>query len=83
MASSQPTPTTPQRRIPGAPDSTKTPQHRLPVSGAGPMTLTKRTPTHAVTGPSTWENGRDQTSTPSGMPPLAGAGAADCMPDCP
>jgi hypothetical protein len=83
VAGNQPTPTDAQRRVPGAPDSTMTAQHRLPVSGAGPLTLRKRTPTHAVTGPGAWENGRDQTSTPSGPPPLNGAGAGDCKPDCP
>jgi hypothetical protein len=57
--------TTPQgaaRHTPGAPDSTKAPR-----GPAGP--LPKHTPTHAVTGPTAWENGRDTTSTPSGPPP--------------
>jgi hypothetical protein len=49
------------------------------VSGAGPLTLTRRADTTAVTGPTAWENGRDQVSAPSG-PQLRGTGAADCEP---
>jgi hypothetical protein len=75
-----PTPVSGRRSIPAAPKSTKAPQHRLPVSGAGPLTMTRRTPTAKVTGPPAWENGRDRVYTPAGTPPLHGAGAADCMP---
>jgi hypothetical protein len=48
------------------------------------MTLTKRVPTHAVTGPGAWENGRDTTSVPTGPPQLHGTAAAACLPggDC-
>lgn len=66
------TPQNSQRRTPGAPDTTKPAQ--LAAS-------TARTPTHAVTGPAAWENGRDSTSTPAGAPPLRGASAGDCQPD--
>jgi hypothetical protein len=65
------TPQEPQRHVPGAPDTTK------PASLAA---STARTPTHAVQGPAKWENGRDANSTPSGPPPLHGAGAQDAKP---
>lgn len=80
----KPTPVSAQRRIAAAPDTTSPAPHRLPVSGPekGQMTLRRRTPTAAVTGPPAWENGRDSTSTPSGTPPLRGTTAADCHP-CP
>lgn len=67
--------TTPQnaaRRTPGAPDTTKPAQ--LAASAA-------RTPTHAVTGPAAWENGRDPV-TPAGPPQLRGAAATDVDPAC-
>lgn len=67
------TPQNAQRRTAGAPDTTKPAQ--LAAS-------TARTPTHAVTGPTAWENGRDSTSTPAGPPPLRGTGPDDCNPDC-
>jgi hypothetical protein len=67
------TPQDAQRRQPGAPDATKPAQ--LAAS-------TARTPTHAVTGPPAWENGRDALSSPSGPPPLRGASADDAAPDC-
>ncbi|WP_042400178.1 hypothetical protein [Streptacidiphilus carbonis] len=67
------TPQDAQRRTPGAPDSTK-PAH-LAASSA-------RTPTHAVTGPAAWENGRDATSTPAGPPSLRGTAASDADPTC-
>lgn len=60
------TPASPQRSVPAGADSTKAAQHKLPVSGAGPLTMTKRTAVPVVTGPSAWENGRDKVSTPSG-----------------
>ena len=59
------TPQRAQRRIPGAPDTTKPAQ--LAASAA-------RTPTHAVTGPPAWENGRDTAWSPSGPPPLCSGG---------
>lgn len=65
------TPQNAQRRTPGAPDTTKPAQ--LAAS-------TGRTPTHAVTGPAAWENGRDQVSTPDGPPTLRGTSAADVHP---
>lgn len=49
------TPQQPQRRVPAAPDTTR------------PAALTStpaRTPTHAVQGPATWENGRDPATAP-------------------
>lgn len=57
------TPQGAQRSTPGAPDTTKPAQ----LSASQP-----RTPTHAVTGPAAWENGRDPVSTPAGPPPLCG-----------
>jgi hypothetical protein len=83
------TPVSAQQSRPAAPDSTKAPQHKLPVSGAGSLTMAKRTPTAAVKGPGAWENGRDTVSTPSGKPPLRGTTAVDVHPcppgasDCP
>jgi hypothetical protein len=63
------TPQNAQRRTAGAPDSTKSAQ--LAAS-------TARTPTHAVTGPTTWGNGRTPVSTPASPPPLHGTPA--CAP---
>jgi hypothetical protein len=77
-----PTPVSGRRRVAAAPKSTKAPQHKLPVSGAGPLTMTRRSPTAAVTGPPAWENGRGRVSTPTGAPPLHGTAPADCMPGC-
>lgn len=79
------TPTGAQRNVAAPADSTKRPQHRLPVNTSGPMTLTAHTRTPAVTGPSAWENGRDAVDSPSGPPPLAGATPQDVHPagqDC-
>lgn len=67
------TPQNAQRRTAGAPDATKPAQLK---NGSG------RTPTHAVTGPTAWENGRDAVSTPDGPPPLRGAAATDVDPAC-
>lgn len=66
------TPQNAQRRTLGAPDATKPAQ--LAAS-------TARTPTHAVTGPAAWENGRDPV-TPGAPPQLRGAAASDCDPAC-
>lgn len=60
------TPQTPQRNVPGAPDTTKP---------ASTTSLPARKPTHAVQGPAKWENGRDPAVTPSGPPPLHGTAA--------
>lgn len=68
------TPQDAQRRVAGAPDTTKP---------ASLTASTARIPTHAVTGPSAWENGRDVNFTPSGPPPLRGSAPADVLPDCP
>lgn len=68
-----------QRRVGRAADSTKAPQHRMPVSGAGPLVMRARTDTTAVTGPPAWENGRDQVAT-NPAPRLTGAGRMDCNP---
>lgn len=65
------TPQDAQRRLAGAPDATK------PASLAASQA---RTPTHAVTGPGQWENGRDTTWTPTGAPPLHGTAMGDCAP---
>jgi hypothetical protein len=65
------TPQNAQRNVPGAPDTTK------PASLAA---TPARKPTHAVQGPPKWENGRDPATTPSGPPPLHGAGAQDAKP---
>lgn len=73
------TPTSAARNVPAAADSTRRPQHKLPVNQAGPMTLTAHNRAPAVTGPVAWENGRDATETP-GTPPLAGATPADVHP---
>lgn len=67
------TPQNAQRRTAGAPDTTK------PASLAA---STGRKPTHAVTGPTAWENGRDQVSTPDGPPPLRGSSASDADGAC-
>lgn len=66
------TPQNAQRRTPGAPDATKPAQLKA---------STGRQPTHAVTGPAAWENGRDPV-TPVGPPPLRGATAADADGAC-
>ena len=79
------TPVTPARNVPPSQKSTKAPQHRLPVSTAGPLTLAKRTPTAAVTGPSVWANSKGPVETPGQRPPLSGASPADVHPcgnDC-
>ena len=65
-----------QSRVPGPAKSTRTPEHALPVSGAGPLTLRAGTARLATTGPSRWENGRDAVSTPA-SPQLRGQKAAD------
>lgn len=67
------TPQNAQRRTPGAADATK--PAALKASSA-------RTPTHAVTGPTAWENGRDAVSTPDGPPPLRGTSASDADTAC-
>lgn len=76
-----PTSQDPQRRVQRAAESTKPAQHRLPVSGpqSGHMTLRARPDTTAVTGPSAWENGRDQLGNP-GAASLSGSSASDVNP---
>jgi hypothetical protein len=74
------TPVEAQRRVPGSVTSTKAPQHKMPVSGAGPLTMTARTPTHAVTGPATLDGTHTAIETPARTPPLTGATAADVHP---
>lgn len=73
------TPTMAQRATPAAQDSTMTAQHKLPVSGAGPTTLTRRAEPTALTGPAMLENGRTPMAAP-GSPTLRGAGPDDCNP---
>lgn len=65
------TPAEPQRSVKGAPDTTR--PAKLAASPA-------RTPTHAVQGPASWENGRHAVSTPSGPPPLHGTAPAAAKP---
>ena len=54
------------------------------MSGAqkGGGTLQARTPTHGVTGPTSWENGRDPVTVAGGAS-KSGAGAADVAPASP
>jgi hypothetical protein len=83
-ASGGTTPTARQQFQPGPDISTMTPQHKLPVSAPqkGGGTLSRRQPTHAVTGPTSWENSRDPVSV-VGNPRMAGSDADDAAPCSP
>jgi hypothetical protein len=66
------TPQNAQQRTPGGPDSTKP---------ASLKASTARRTTHAVSGPTAWENGRDPVAQ-AGGPVLRGAAAPDVDPAC-
>ena len=78
-AGNGPTPTSPQRKVPAAPDSTKAPK---PVHNPGhpQMSMSKHTRTPAVMGPAAWEMARDPVFTPKGTPPLKNTSPASMRP---
>ena len=65
-ASGGTTPIGKQRYRPGAADSTMPASTALPSNASGALTLSQRRPTHTVTGPSAWENGRDKVAVAGG-----------------
>jgi hypothetical protein len=76
------TPAAPQRTpVPAAPDSTRKPSPLVNPGTSHPHPhLQPHTRPAVLTGPSTWENGRDPVSTPTGSPPFAQASAGDVDP---
>ncbi len=83
-ASGGTTATAKQQLRPGQPDATKQARQPMPVSSPqrGGGSLQTRQQTHAVTGPSSWENGRDPVAVVGGTR-LAGSSPADAAPSAP
>jgi hypothetical protein len=75
------TSTAPQRVQAAAPNSTKAavPPHNPPMPNIRHPKLTPHTRPAVVTGPTSWENGRDPVTTRRG-PALRGASPADADP---
>lgn len=76
--SPSPTPTGAARRAPATRKSTRTPEHKMPVTSTGNVTMRARGDNTAVTGPGV---GQGSTATP-GNPMRRGTGAHDVHP-CP